>query len=215
MRALVDSVHKGTPGIVDCWLSRPDLPPLTLVINGDLYDGHYRGRYGKRLVAALNVDVIHTGLDELEFGKILAESSFFLCPSSMEGYGHYINQARASGGVIITTDAHPMNELIHVPEGGIYVKTHRKTHPHMILGGGFEGEHALRGFEHDGLIAEYDYKDLCAAVDRVVAMSVHDRASMAERARLAYHEDTKFFAEAMLKLRAFAREHRHKKEQHA
>ncbi|GMF50113.1 unnamed protein product [Phytophthora fragariaefolia] len=141
----------------------------------------------------------------LDFGRIMAESSFFLCPSSMEGYGHYINQARSSGGVIITTDAHPMNELIPAPEGGIFVKTKRSTHPHMILGGGFEGEHGLRGFENDGLVAGTNSEDICSAVDAVLDMSVTAREKMAARAQLQYHEDTKVFARQMRELRAYAR----------
>jgi hypothetical protein len=170
-----------------------------------LYDAFHRDHYGKQINDSNNINLVREGFDNLQFGRIIAESAFFLCPSSMEGYGHYINHARSSGGVIITTDAHPMNELIPAPDGGIFVKTKRETHPHMILGGGYEGEHGLHGFEDNGLVAGVKPDDLCAAVDQVLSMSVSAREKMAERAQLQYHEDTKFFAKQMRELRAYAR----------
>jgi hypothetical protein len=35
-----------------------------------------------------------------------------LCLSQVEGFGHYINESRAMGALIITVDAPPMNELV-------------------------------------------------------------------------------------------------------
>jgi glycosyltransferase involved in cell wall biosynthesis len=40
-----------------------------------------------------------------------------LCPSNYEGFGHYINEARAMGATIITTDAPPMNEMVNTGYG--------------------------------------------------------------------------------------------------
>lgn len=39
-------------------------------------------------------------------------AGFFICPSLIEGYGHYINEGRFYKSVVITTDSPPMNELI-------------------------------------------------------------------------------------------------------
>ncbi|GMF50092.1 unnamed protein product [Phytophthora fragariaefolia] len=186
-------------------LPDPDLPPLDLYMSHGLYDFFIRDRFGKQINESKNINLVHEGLSNLDFGRVMAESSFFLCPSTMEGYGHYINHARSSGGVIITTDAHPMNELIPAPEGGIFVKTKRSTHPHMILGGEFEDEHGLRGFEDNGLVAKTHPTHLCSAVDMVLDMSVTAREKMAARAQLQYHEDTKVFARQMRELRAYAR----------
>ncbi|GMF47670.1 unnamed protein product [Phytophthora fragariaefolia] len=146
-------------------------------------------------------------MDAVGFGQILAETSFFLCPSTQEGYGHYIDQARASGGVIVTTDAHPMNELIPSKEMGVLVKTKRESHPDMLLGGAYHGAHGLRSV--DGLVATFSARDLCDSVEYVLKhTNPATREAMAEKARRQYHEDTKFFAQRMIQLRLFAREMR-------
>lgn len=168
-----------------------------------LFNGLVRDRLKEQLDMTHNVEIHVGSIGALDFGKILADSAFFLCPSSIEGYGHYINQARAAGGVIISTDAHPMNELITDPATGVLVNTTRKHHPHMLLGGGFEGGHALR--DVDGLVAEYSASDLADAVDRVLYMTPDEREAVAKRAQAAYHADTKVFAAQMKRLRAFAR----------
>ena len=48
--------------------------------------------------------------------RIMNEHLIHVCPSSYEGFGHYINEARSVGAVIISTAAAPMNELV----GGEY-----------------------------------------------------------------------------------------------
>ena len=44
--------------------------------------------------------------------KIVKKAGCFLCPSSIEGFGHYINEGKCNGGIVITTNAPPMNELV-------------------------------------------------------------------------------------------------------
>lgn len=47
-----------------------------------------------------------------EFNQLFNKHLFHLCPSSYEGFGHYINEAKSVGAIIITSNAAPMNELV-------------------------------------------------------------------------------------------------------
>ncbi|RLN44253.1 hypothetical protein BBJ29_009544 [Phytophthora kernoviae] len=201
------SPYKGTQQVLDCWLSHPNFPPLDLYIHENNYGDKYQAVYDEAILEAHNVNLIRKSMDTVGFGKILAETSFFLCPSLQEGYGHYIDQARASGGVVITTDVHPMNELISSNNMGVLVETQHEANPTMLLGGAYEGTHGLKSV--DGLVASFSAQDLCSSVEHVLKhTSPKQREAMATNARKQYHEDTKFFAQRMIQLRLYAREMR-------
>ncbi|KAF1787755.1 hypothetical protein GQ600_25639 [Phytophthora cactorum] len=176
------SPYKGTEQVLDCWLSHPNFPPLDLYIHEDLYGERYQSTYDDAILEAANVNLVRKRMDSVGFGKVVVESSFFLCPSTQEGYGHYIDQARASGGVIITTDAHPMNELISSKDMGVLVETR---------------------------LARFSAQDLCDSVEYVLKhTSTAQREAMAKAAQRQYFQDTKFFAQRMIQLRLFARQQR-------
>uniref|UniRef100_A0AAV1TAX6 Glycosyl transferase family 1 domain-containing protein n=1 Tax=Peronospora matthiolae TaxID=2874970 RepID=A0AAV1TAX6_9STRA len=137
-----------------------------------------------------------------EFGKLMAESAFFMCPSGMEGYGHYINQARASGGLIVSTNLPPMNELL-TPASGVLITVKRQAHKEQMLGGKFEGEHGLKGVE--GYAGIVKGSGVCQAVDKVLTMTSAEREKMGARARRQYFVDMKFLASKMKELRELAR----------
>ena len=92
------SSAKGTAQVVEAFRNLPD---LSLTIIGDTYvpkdvppNVERLGRVpAERLRREMNAHMFH------------------LCPSSYEGFGHYLNEARSVGAVIITTNAAPMNEL--------------------------------------------------------------------------------------------------------
>jgi hypothetical protein len=44
--------------------------------------------------------------------RFQSEHPIHICASEREGFGHYLNEARAAGALIITTDHPPMNELV-------------------------------------------------------------------------------------------------------
>jgi hypothetical protein len=133
---------------------------------------------------------------------MIAETAFFLCTSVHEGYGHYINQARASSAVIVTTDVPPMNELLS-QQSGLLIPSNRLTIDQQLMGGDFKGEHGLRDVE--GMTAGFEGDGVCRAVETVLDMTPEQRELMAVRARKQYLIDMNFFAAKMQELRALAR----------
>ncbi|KAJ8525205.1 hypothetical protein ON010_g15910 [Phytophthora cinnamomi] len=198
------SVWKGTRELVDCWVMASGLPQLNVYIDDSAFNYLFPPSYKRKLDRARSpIHIEHGMLEPQDFSKLTAESAFFMCPSRSEGYGHYINQARASGGVVITTDAHPMNELIASSEMGVLVPARYQHDPKMLLGGKFRGEHGLQ--DPDGLLVRYNSRGLCTAVrDFISSTTSEQRAAMGARARQQYHEDTKYFARSMRELREFA-----------
>lgn len=197
------SIQKGTNFVLDCWLSRKDLPVLHLYMDDNLYNSAFQRRYGAYVDRSRNV-VVHKGkLDSLAFGKLIAESAFFMCSSLQEGYGHYINQARSALGFIVTTDAAPMNELI-TPDSGALIRSDTIAHKQQFLGGTSDAMYALRGVP--GFVAKFNGKDVCAAVEKVVQETTpQERERRAQRALQQYYFDTVFFAQKMQEIRDAAR----------
>lgn len=75
------------------------------------------GRSKIELAGFLSGDV----LEDLQ-----SRAGLWLCPSEVEGYGHYINEGRSAGATVMTTDFPPMNELID-SESGFLVTIDEKT----------------------------------------------------------------------------------------
>ncbi|KAF1786844.1 Histone deacetylase domain [Phytophthora cactorum] len=152
IHAVGTSVQKGTRPVLNCWLGRPDFPPLHVYMHEDVYNGNLKNHYEKKIRGTqVNMHVGRASADD--FGKMIAESAFFMCTSLQEGYGHYINQARASGAVIISTDLPPMNEFL-TPESGVLIPVKRWAFQEQMLGGQYKGEHGLKGVE--GFTADLD-----------------------------------------------------------
>ncbi|KAG2522109.1 hypothetical protein JM16_005970 [Phytophthora kernoviae] len=200
------SVWKGTRELVDCWVMSSGLPQLTIYIDDSAYGFLFPPSYKRKLSRSRSpVHIEHGMLEPQEFSKLTAETAFFMCPSRSEGYGHYINQARASGGVVITTDAHPMNELIISNDMGVLIPSRYQHDPKMLLGGKYKGKHGLK--DRDGLLVAYNSRGICKTVrDFVSSTTTEQRKAIGTRAREQYHEDTKYFARSMLKLREFTRD---------
>jgi hypothetical protein len=56
------------------------------------------------------------------------------CCLALQGFGHYINEARASGAFIISTDHPPMNELVPAKIGLLISPDRTTSYDDMALG---------------------------------------------------------------------------------
>jgi hypothetical protein len=102
---------KGTDRLLRVWGRHPDWPRLIVVL--------HRKKQPK-LPALPNVE-LHVGyLSDPVLRAMQNQSTFHVCLSLTEGWGHYIVEALSTAAVTVTVDAAPMNELVR-PERGVLV----------------------------------------------------------------------------------------------
>ncbi|WP_165324680.1 glycosyltransferase [Rhizorhabdus phycosphaerae] len=152
--------------LVDLWAKRPDLPLLSVQAYGSdigIKTGKWIGADNLRMFLGF------FPTNEQYFQE-LAASGIHLCTSATEGFGHYINESRAMGAVIVALDAPPMNELVR-PDFGILVPTIASSP--LNMGQSFDTTMEL----------------LEEAVDRVESLTLSQRGEMGAAAREAYVKD--------------------------
>lgn len=173
-----NSGMKSTPEIVDCWLMHPEFPTIT-ILGKDLtrYEDKQRD----------NINYVQGPVDIPELFKLQSENSIHICPSTREGYGHYINNGRSSSSLILATDFGPMNEFIR-NYSGVPIKFSR---------------HNSEDYQLFPNIQVYVSKSgICDAVTRVLEdLSIDDRIEYGRRARSMYEADRTFMKETMRQLK--------------
>ena len=107
------SKTRHTQDIMNIWLNNEKFPMLTVQIYD--YDLNI-----PKWIKSDNLRFFIGNLNEVEFNAEFSSHGIHICTSQMEGFGHYINEARSAGALIITLDAPPMNELID-PTCGILI----------------------------------------------------------------------------------------------
>ena len=109
------SVVRNSTMILDVWQRRPDFPELKL----HFWSPHTDTSFFKipHWFRWENISVKIGELSDEEYYSDLAASGIHLCTSSTEGFGHYLNEARAVEAVPVIIDGLPMNELIDTSSG--------------------------------------------------------------------------------------------------
>lgn len=127
-------------------------------------------------------------------------ASIHLCPSLTEGWGHIINNARACGAVVITSDTAPMNELID-DKCGFLVPTEEKFAVNL---GAINT--AQRPY-YPPIIASLkivpvNKSALMKTVSIALGLSVEERDKLGKNVRIRYENDTTYFTNIMHNLDA-------------
>jgi len=191
------SPFKGTEHIMRCWAQRKDFPTLIISTISDQHDNNYK----KLLRNNTNVVFQHTTLSLLGMAKLFADIPVILCPSSMEGYGHYINKARASGALLVTTNLPPMNEFIDSNSGVLVQVTSAHSDKVQVLG----DDHLANVLP---ISADLKSEHICDAVEEIIRMSPAKRKMLAIRGRERYEKDVMTFQTRLNELRKIGLEMR-------
>lgn len=184
------SRFKNTQAVLRAWLGHPEFPRLVASCrNPDESTAGAFGCFGYHvrpllpyLRGAQNLTVFTGEIPYDDFQKWQNEAGIYVVPSAVEGYGHYINEGRQRGAIVITTDAAPMNEMVKDGISGRLVdynssfvfNSHSKA-PYVTI----------------------DPNVLAQVVKEVLMLSPEEKAKMGEAGRQQYLEDTKFFEERM------------------
>jgi hypothetical protein len=118
-------MSKRTNRVLEAWLAHPEFPPITIVCNCALGEGDAKPGLEKTccktkhvdqfdasaIAAAKNIEMRTDYVPAEELTKLQMQAGIHVCPSSTEGFGHYINEARAIGRLVMVPDAPPMNEV--------------------------------------------------------------------------------------------------------
>lgn len=170
------SHQKQTEVVLDTWLANPEYPPL-LILN---YVNDHRFLNIPFTIQHKNVSIISRKLARDELLNLANSHGVHLCPSIYEGFGHYINEAKSIGALVITTDAEPMNQLI-TKEIGCLIPVHSMQ---------------KAGLVDKNLISR---KDLENIIEYVLSLTKRQRQELGQKARISYLEQTQQFQSTLAK----------------
>lgn len=162
------SSAKGTDAVLDAWARHPEWPQLIVVQNP---------KTATRRVELANVSHRLEYIDGPALRRLQNGSLFHLCPSEMEGFGHYLNEALSVGAIVLATDGAPMNELVTQDCGVLLTPAHSRR---------------------EGLVDRFsvDVAGIEAGVAQALALDGSTIARMREVARARYLDgDARFRAE--------------------
>jgi hypothetical protein len=162
------SKTRHTQDILDIWLTNTVLPPLTLQAYGLGISLPVWFRVTE------NLSVYLGPLAQQEYEREFTRHGVHICTSQMEGFGHYINEARSIGALVLALDAPPMNELIDSESGVLVPVIKREQH--------------LRGFRY---FASPDA--IKQRILSIVEMVPHQRATLGENARKRFEKEAELF----------------------
>lgn len=169
LHAAGESPYKSTLELMGLWKRHPEWPPL-----------HVIGSKWHNTITADNIVTYSEYLSSSELDQLQRSAYLYVCPSTKEGWGHYIDEGRINAAPIIATNAPPMNELCRY--SSLLVDVGKMEEDLKIL--------------HHNLDAHYFYfdeKSMEHAMGRFLAMTPQEREEEGLRNLRAYQEDKDYF----------------------
>ncbi len=165
-----NAAQKGTKTLIEVWLRHPGWPRLTI-----------RQQAKSFHTKAENIEYITEFLEPDILVQYQNSCGVHLCPSEVEGFGHYIVEAMTTKAVVITTDAPPMNELISPNHGRL---------------ANYDRTETLR------LGTKYSVspQSLEQTIEEVLAMDYASKKQLGEKAREWYLENDGFFRQKIVEI---------------
>ena len=158
------SPYKNTRPVVEAWLQHPEWPRLTVVVRRKEYADLI-----PKAKAAKNIRYKTDFVPNDELSMIQNTHGVQVCPSKTEGFGHYINEARAAKALVIGSNASPMSELVVENENGILIGKQDD-----VMGNA------------GAPIAKVTIQDVEQGMERLLALSIEERRAMGDRSRELY-----------------------------
>ena len=162
------SRFKNTQLVLETWLKHPEWPMLTLLNYGDISRNDYVDIPVDHFMVAGNVRVVQRKTTNDELNEWMNRCGVHICPSNMEGFGHYINEALSVRALVVTTCGAPMDQFVKDNENGFLIPpVERKAH---ALGTHYTLD--TKGFER--------------AIQRVLSLTTDERREFGNRSRAVY-----------------------------
>lgn len=168
------AANRHSTALLNVWRSNPHYPQLKYHFYQELSASWEEPFDFTEWLSCRNIRIMAGKIDKKTYYEELSECGLHLCLSGVEGFGHYINEARAMGAVAIVIDAPPMNEFID-PSCGILIKPVASEE---------------MGLVRRHLITEREIK---SAVDRIITLSEAALEDLGKSARKKYLAERQLF----------------------
>lgn len=162
------SSHKGTLATIQAW--NKDLGKLIINSDGSVNLPHKEG-----------ILTNNKRLSDHDMNVLMNGCLFHICCSEAEGFGHYINEAKSTGAIIITTNGAPMNEMVNSSFGRLIPIIRR-------------GSYQL------GITNYIDYLSLHHSMKELLQLSEKELSLMSEKSRQSFLDNDKYFKQILSEL---------------
>ena len=164
------SAQKQTEIVLAAWRMHPEWPELSV----QSYSNSRSFLNFPEWLQWRNIRFKYCMMSAEQYRQEATRGGVHLCPSSVEGFGHYLDEARSMGALIVTTNAPPMNELVD-DTCGVLVAPVRTENQHF-------------GVRHIIDVAGFE-----KAIQTVLQMPINQRMALGANARRRYVIDRERF----------------------